>query len=115
MSMDLAFWRYKIGETSDNQKVYEQICEGNELDCIEQLPIEKIREKIAVVFKDWTALDADTYTRNEEADFRIFTTNQAVIFNCGGMSGDEMNLLIDIMLGFGCALYDPQISTRFDT
>ena len=115
MSMDLAFWRYKNGEANNHQKVYEQICEGEALSCLEELPIDKIRGKIAEVFKDWTALDADTYTRNKEADFQIFTTNQAVVFDCGGMSGEEMNLLIDIMLGFGCPLYDPQIETRFDT
>ena len=114
MSMDLAFWRYKNGETADHTKVYESVCEGETLECLEELPIADIRKKIAEVFSGWTALDEDTYDKDERAGFQIFTTTQAVIFNCGGMSGDEMNLLIDIMLGFGCPLYDPQISTRFD-
>lgn len=114
MSMDLAFWRYKNGKSDDHTRVYESICEGETLECLEELPITDIRGKIAEVFSGWTALDRDTYDKDERAGFQIFTTTQGVVFNCGGMSGDEMNLLIDIMLGFCCPLYDPQISTRFE-
>lgn len=45
--------------------------------------------------------------------FQIFTTSQIVRFDCYGMQGADMNILIDILLDFGCPLYDPQISTRF--
>ena len=115
MSMDLAFWRYKNGETGDHTRIYEQICDGVLLDCLEQLPVDKIRGRIAEAFGGWTALDPDTYDKDGNAGFQIFTTPQGVVFNCGGMTGDEMNLIIDIMLEFGCPLYDPQITTRFDT
>lgn len=115
MSMDLDFWKYKKGICLDNREVYlKACCDGEEIDALEQLPIEEILNKLAVVFKDWTALDKNNYEKEGHGAFSIFTTLQIVRFDCYGMNGDDMNLLIDIMLDFGCPLYDPQISERFD-
>ena len=49
-----------------------------------------------------------------EGSFNIFTTSQFVQFDCYDINKDDMNMLIDIMLEYGCRLYDPQIETRFD-
>ena len=46
---------------------------------------------------------------------QIFTTSQIVRFDCYGMQEADMNALMDILIDFGCPLYDPQISTRFDS
>ncbi len=47
--------------------------------------------------------------------FQIFTIPQAVRFDCYGMQEADLNSLVDILIEFGCPLYDPQISTRFDS
>lgn len=115
MSVDLDFWKYKKDVKEDNQMVYEKACcDGMELDILEILPIEDIRNRISVVFKDWTVLDKNNYEKDGYGAFSIFTTSQIVRFDCYGMYGNDMNLLMDIMLEYGCPLYDPQISVRFD-
>lgn len=115
MSMDLDFWKYKNNVEQNHKEVYEQACCGGvELPVLESLPIEEIRGKISNVFKDWTAMDGDTYEKEGHGSFSIFTTSQIVRFDCYDMGGDEMNTFIDIMAEYGCALYDPQTGERFE-
>lgn len=114
MSVDLDFWKYREGQYLDNRRVYETACcEGEPVEGLEDLPIEEILQKVADVFSDWTRLDPFNYEGKQGA-FSVFTTPQAVRFDCCGMSEGERNALIDIMLSFGCPLYDPQIGVRFD-
>ena len=117
MSYDIGFWKYKEGVAHDNAGIYEQVCsDGTLVEELESLPIDEILEKIASVFSDWTALDKSLYENEKEGKgaFEIFTTSQMVVFNCHGMQEADMNTLMDILIGFGCPVYDPQISTRFD-
>ena len=115
MSMDLNFWKYKEGVTHDNNRVYEQACcDGKPVEELERLPIDEILTKIAVVFSDWTALDKEHYEKEGKGAFEVFTTSQIVRFDCYGMQEADLNALMDVLIGFGCPLYDPQISTRFD-
>lgn len=115
MSVDLDFWRYKEGADHDNDKVYNSACcDGEAVEGLEKLPIKDILKKIATVFSDWSAISENIYEKGD-ASFEISSTPQTVRFNCYGVSEDDMNRLIDIMAEFGCPLYDPQISTRFDS
>lgn len=113
--MDLSFWRYQKDAPRDHGRVYElACCDGQVLEQLEQLPVPQIRQKIAEAFGDWTRLGADSYEKEGKGAFEIFTTSQIVRFNCYGMGEADLNLLIDVLAQFGCPLYDPQISTRFD-
>lgn len=116
MSMDLSFWKYKENAVRDDANVYElACCDGEVVEGLENLPIEEIVKKIAAVFSDWTALDRNNYEKEGRGAFQIFTTAQIVRFDCYGMQGEDMNTLMDVLREFGCPLYDPQISTRFDS
>ena len=115
MSMDLNFWKYKEGVTHDNNRIYEQAwCDGKLVEGLESLPIDKIYNKIATVFSDWTALDKEHYEKEGKGAFEVFTTPQIVRFDCYDMQEADMNTLMDILIDFGCPLYDSQIETRFD-
>ena len=114
MSYDLNFWKYKKGASRDHAAVYEAACDGETVEELESLPIRDIREKIAVTFSGWEMIDANHFDGDERGAFEIFTTPQFVRFTCYGMREADMNLLMDVLLGFGCPLYDPQISERFD-
>ncbi len=117
MSMDFNFWKYKKGAAHDNNRVYElACCDGKIMEELESLPIDEIMKKITSVFSDWTALDENHYENEKEGkgSFEIFTTSQIVRFDCYGMQEVDMNALMDILIDFGCPLYDPQIETRFD-
>ncbi|GAE87916.1 hypothetical protein [Acetivibrio straminisolvens] len=117
MSVDLNFWRYKENFAHDHIKVYRTACcEGELMEELETLPINDILKKIAVAFSDWTIQNSGKYFEKEGyGAFQIFTTPQIVRFDCYDMQEADMNVLIDILFDFGCPLYDPQISTRFDS
>ena len=116
MSLDLNFWKYKEGVTHNDSKVYETACcDGEIFDGLEALPIDKIIRTISCVFSGWNATGKYNYEKNGVGSFQIFTTPQIIRFDCYGMSGPDMNLLIDIMAGYGCPLYDPQAQERFDS
>lgn len=115
MRCSLAFWKYEDGVYLDNQLVYENtIAEGKLIEGLQMLPINKIREKIKDDFSDWDWLDEDNFEYESRRAVQIQITEQAVQFDCYSVSQDDMNKLIDVMLAFGCPLYDPQIAIRFD-
>lgn len=115
MSMDLDFWRYKEGAAHDDQTVYERVCcDGEDTDLLEELPIAEVLSELEKTFPKWTKLDDNHFESPSGAMFEISHTPKSVRFDCYDMTGDEMNVLIDIMRGFGCPLYDPQVSDRFD-
>ena len=115
MSMDLNFWKYKENTAHDHETVYQTACcDGEIMEVLEILPIDDILKKVTNTFSDWTIQDGGKdFEKKGHGAFQIFTTSQIVRFDCYGMQGDDMNTLIDILLDFGCPLYDPQISTRF--
>lgn len=114
MSIDIDFWKYKDGVKLNHADVYKRACCDNEyVEGLERLPVEEIRKKIAFEFKDWTALDNDNYEK-DGSSFAITTTNQMVRFDFYTIDRSDMNRIIEIMLSYGCALYEPQIGARFD-
>lgn len=116
MGMDLNFWKYKEEATHNNNRIYElACCDGKTVEDLESLPIDEILKRISSVFSDWTTLDKNHYEKEDSGAFEIFTTSQIVRFDCYDMQEDDMNSLMDILIDFGCPLYDPQISTRFDS
>lgn len=63
----------------------------------------------------WTIRDAGRdFEKEGRGAFQIFTTPQVVRLDCYGMQEADLNALIDLFIAFGCPLYDPQVSTRFD-
>lgn len=45
---------------------------------------------------------------------RIMGYNNSFVLECYGVSEDNMNKLIDIMIDFDCCLYDSSIDVRFE-
>lgn len=117
MSADYSFWKYKAGTTHDDQRVYELLSDGETLEEVQELPVETIRERIKAVFSDWEWLDKDNCENPAgKGSFALFITPQVVRFDCYSMSEAAINRFLDVLTReFGCPLYDPQISTRFDS
>lgn len=77
MSVDLSFWKYKENVIHNHQKIYKlACCDGEIMDELENLPIDKIFTKIATVFSDWTTLNKNNYEKEGRGAFEIFTTAQ---------------------------------------
>ncbi len=114
MSYDLDFWKYTTKSAHDHQAVYERRSNGEQVEGLEELPIEEMRTEIATAFsKRWTQLDPDNW-ESDGGSFQLLTTPQFVRVDCCGMDGDDMNRFIDILKKFGCPLYDPQVTQRFE-
>lgn len=116
MSVDLNFWRYKENVEHNHKNVYEMACcDGNLMETLESLPIDEIMKNVADTFSDWIVQnDGKDFEKEGYGAFHIFTTTQIVRFDCYDMREADMNALMDILIDFGCPLYDPQISERFD-
>jgi len=114
--MDLSFWKYKAQTPHQDQLVYERACcEGLAVEGLEALPIGDILQAVATAFGDWTALEPGrVYEKEGHGAFELFTTEQIVRIDCYGMKEADINAFIDVLLGYGCPVYDPQIRTRFD-
>ena len=117
MSMDLNFWKYKENAAHDHATVYQTACcDGEVMEVLEILPIDDILKKVITTFSDWTIQDGGRdFEKEGHGAFQIFTTSQIVRFDCYDMQEADLNALMDILIDFGCPLYDPQISTRFDS
>ncbi len=115
MSVELNFWKYKEGVMHDDERIYRQACCDGELVAeLESLPVDEILDKIASAFSDWTVRNKRDYEKEGRGAFEVFTTSQIVRFDCYSMQEADMNSLMDLLIDFGCPLYDPQIETRFD-
>lgn len=115
MGRQLVFWKYENGIYLNNQEVYKTSCaEGKTVTGLAELPIPEILAKVKKTFREYERLD-DYHYGGLEGNFSIYTQPQSVVFDCSlRMSEQELNKIIDLMAGFGCPYYDPQIDTRFD-
>ena len=114
MSYNLSFWKYKENSYLDNHKVYETLCDEGNIEGLENVPVDEIREKIAKAFSDWNKVDENSFENSNKGAFQITTTSQSVMIDCYGMDGEDMNKFIDILFEYGCPLYDPQVGERYD-
>lgn len=113
MARDLSFWKYEKEGVLNDEQVYVQLSEGEEVKDVEELPIEDVIKSVKAAFSDWKWQDESTLQKKNKS-MEIFTTKQFVRFDCTSLTNEEMNALIDIMNGYGCPLYDSAISTRFE-
>lgn len=113
MSLDLSFWKYEEAVNYKPYDVYASLSDGKAVTGVATLPIDEVRVRIDEVFCAWEKLDDDHLVYDDEV-IEIYTTEQFVRFDCYGVSEDNMNKLIDIMLEFDCRLYDSSIDVRFD-
>jgi hypothetical protein len=60
---------------------------------------------------DWLVWESASEPGMLEASW----TDQYLMANCRNLTDDQMNRIIDVALGHGCPLYDPQTGERFAT
>ena len=113
MARDLSFWKYEGKNSYLHRDVYARLSDGEILPGIVALPIDEIHTQLDKTFSKWKKLDMNHYEKNDSM-IEVFTTGQFVRFDCYGVSEEDMNKLIDIMLAYDCRLYDSAIDLRFD-
>lgn len=113
MSYNLEFWRYEPGITLDHKEVCQKLSGGHEVAGLETLPITEIRGRIADVFAQGWQQEGDDTWEGKSGVFQLYTTSQYVRATCYGLTGNDMNKIIDVLLEFNCPLYDPQVDERY--
>lgn len=113
MSYDLSFWKCKNSVSESNEYIYTELSNENYLDYLEELPVEEINKDFNREFRSWKGEEEQFFEKGEEA-FKLMITKQFVRADCYGVSEDNMNKIIDIMLKYDCPLYDAAINVRFD-
>ena len=115
MGRQLAFWKYEDGVVLNAREVYEKaVIEGTPVAGLAALPSAEILSKVKKTFREYERLDDYNYG-GLQGNFTIHINSQTVMFDCSlRMNEEELNKIIDLMAGFGCPYYDPQIDERFD-
>lgn len=119
MSYDLWFWRQTKPLTLSLDEVCEELSLENEIDGIEMLPINRIKECLLSEFPD---IDDQLSSMTWEGDGSYFdvtwpANRSHVSVSCGYKlleNPDSLNRIIELMSKFGCALYDPQTGERYE-
>ena len=115
MSYDLTFWKQKPACVTPPQHIYTELMEGRAVDGVEMIPttdfLARVHDKFPGITKDGGLVCWDGGKRGS---FELYWSGQHVHFCCRQLSGDDMNVLVDIAVAFDCRLYDPQTRTRYD-
>jgi hypothetical protein len=122
MSYCLCFWKYKSEiALNDHEAVDACLSNGEHVDGIDSIFVEKILEEINTKFTSlgWMQPEGEStglFWENIDKDkgvFQIYITTQLFRVDCYGMHGDDMNHFIDIASNFYLPLYDPQVGKRY--
>jgi hypothetical protein len=115
MSYDLAFWKQKPTCTASPSSIYGDLLEGRAVDGLETIPttefITRVQERFLGISTDG---GLTFWEGGKRGMFELCSSDQHVHFCCRQMSGDDMNILVDIAVAFDCRLYDPQTGKRYD-
>jgi hypothetical protein len=119
MSYDLAFWRQTAGMQRPPESTYETLVGGQPVDGLMDLPVDEILAVIVESFpgakrgpngtEDWV----EWVSANQMDSFQVTWSHQYFLVTCRHVHSDDMNRLIEIGARFGCPLFDPQTSERF--
>ncbi|MFV8368049.1 hypothetical protein [Flavobacterium sp. LB2R40] len=112
---ELLFWNYEEGIYLNHHLVYEDIAEQKIIAGLENLPVDVIMNRLNTVFSNWEKVDDNSWKNSTgKGAFHVKTTPQSIQIDCYGTEGKTMDLLVDTMAEFKCALYDPQVPVRYD-
>jgi hypothetical protein len=115
MSYDLTFWKQKPTCTMPPSHIYRELLDGRAIESLEAIPTAEFVTRIHQKFPGITTDGGLTFWEGgKRGMFELYSSAQHVHFCCREMSGDDMNIFIDVAAEFECPLYDPQEDRRFD-
>jgi hypothetical protein len=115
MSYDLTFWKQELTATQTPSHIYGELLEGRTVEGLETIETAEFTKLIHQRFPGIVTDGGLTFWEGgERGMFELHTSDQHVHIVCREMSGEDMNVLIEIASTFDCPLYDPQVDKRFD-
>lgn len=114
MSYDINFWKLSRPLAARPQDIYAELCEGNSVEGLAQLPIRDILTRIAAAFPGFDPDDDFPMIELENSGIEVNHSPQHVRFDIRGELDSSVNTLVEILADFGCPMYDPQVNERYD-
>jgi hypothetical protein len=108
MTYDLAMFKPLAGHSHAPTEVYEQLCEGERVDTLEDLSLDPIMASVKDRFPGAVEQLYEWNWRRNDESLIITWSPQHVHFECHTPSKDTLARLIQIAADFDCLLYDPQ-------
>lgn len=111
MSYDLCFWREETPTGLTPSEIYGRACDGEWIDGLAELPMEDILDAFERAFPE---IRPEGDCPRPVGAFQVETTyGLAVFVSCYGSPVSDINRIIELMIDFGCPLYDPRVDERF--
>ena len=119
MSYDLWFWRQSKPLPLTLDQICEALAEEDDIDGIETLPIEQIKQALIDEFPNIDDQLSSMIWDGNDSYFQVSWPVSAshIAVSCGYKlldNPDPLNRVIEAMGRFGCALYDPQTGERYE-
>lgn len=115
MSYDLIFWKQKPTCTASPSAIYKALLDGQIVEGLETISTAQVVARIGQRFPGIVTDGGLTFwDGGKRGMFELYSSPQHFHACCRQMSGDDMNILIEIAAEFDCPLYDPQEDRRFD-
>lgn len=115
MSYDLTFWKQKPTCATSPSTIYKALLDGQIVEGLEAISTAQVVARIEDRFPGIVTDGGLTFWEGgKRGMFELYSSPQHIHVCCHQMSGDDMNILIEIAAEFECPLYDPQEDRRFD-
>ena len=120
MSYDLYFWRQSRELQQAPGEILNRLIEDEEVDGVDYLSVDRVRTQFQSAFPGSTDEGAqlvwNDFIVSWSVPMRVGET-LLIIVNCSWSlkkQPDLLNRIIEAGAKCGCAVYDPQVDTRFD-
>lgn len=115
MSYDINFWRQERKLDQSPSEIYAQLCQGETVDGLANLPKAAIIDRLRDAFPDEFEEDEnELFIDFEDGAIEVSVTDQACRFDLRGVC-PGVQKIVDIMNDYECPMYDPQIDKRYDS
>ena len=114
MSYDINFWKLERPSSLEPVEIYSRLSQGEVVEGLARLPVEEILKKLKEAFADFDPKEEFPLARTSEGSIEFIWTDQYFRFDIRGGICADCQKVVDVMTGFGCPMYDPQVGRRYD-
>jgi hypothetical protein len=114
MSYDLVFWKQRAACLLPPSEVYRLLLDDMTPEGLEEIAVEAFLDRVREAFPGVVESGGLIFWEGGDCGmFEVHWSAHHVHFCCRELGVEEMNRLIELANDFGCALYDPQVDTRY--
>jgi hypothetical protein len=105
----LLFWKVGPNVRLSPAEIGRELTWGEEVEGLIDLPVKEIVDRIKAVFPQHEEKPGLLVVRGPAGSFEATWTWQHIQIECSDLGVSERQRLIEVMEGFGCTSFDPQV------